>query len=97
MEAGRQARTIRCPYCGWKREYAIQMDGKTVVDVVAGTTSEALGGVSRSFSELLAKIKERLQDQKLEEANAWILMPACPNPECKHSYEYQVMTGETRR
>jgi hypothetical protein len=38
-----------------------------------------------------------MRDKALEEANAWIAMPACPNPECKKTYEYNVVSGATRK
>lgn len=97
MQPTVQTRKIKCPYCGWELTYELQTDGSTVVDIVAGTATQAMRGVSQVIIESLAKIKEKLQDNKLQEANAWILIPACSNPDCKHSYEYNVKTGATRK
>lgn len=89
-----QVRKIKCPHCGWERKMEVKVDGNQY-DVAAG--GDRLRGVSDALQAAFEKIKERLNDRELDEANAWIEMPACPNPPCNKPYEYNVRSGETRK
>jgi uncharacterized protein (UPF0212 family) len=83
-----QVRKIKCPYCGWIRT----VDVRVLED-------EATATVVRSMSEVLKaaaqRIKALLDDPQLDEANAWVDIPECPN--CDNVYRYNVRTGEVAK
>lgn len=81
-----QQRKIKCPHCGWIRTMTIEVDDKGAIVVRGG---EALTDAGQ-------RIKDMLSDAALTEANAWIDMPKCPNPDCQKVYQYNVRTGNTR-
>ncbi len=88
MTVQTQTRTIKCPHCGWEREITLHIEaGK--VDVVAGPP--------QFVQDLKEKLKNFVFDQELQDANAWIVMKACPNPPCGKTYEYNLRSGETRK
>ncbi len=84
-----QVRKIKCPYCGWIRSIPVGViEDESMASVVRGP-AEALQGA-------IEKIRALLADAQLEEANAWLDMPACPNPDCGKVYRYNARTGEVR-
>ena len=90
MAEATQILRIKCPHCGWVRRITIHVNaGK--VDVVAGPENLVL--------EMKEKLKNLFADRELDELNAWIALPPCPNldPPCGKIYEYNVRTGETRK
>lgn len=79
-----QVRTLKCPHWGWETELVVpgeQMD----VDVVAGGLSDLWQGV-------LKRVKDLSRDRQLDEANAWLDIERCPNPECGKPYQLNVRT-----
>ena len=94
MPTSQQIRIIKCPYCGWIRKMAIQVDGTEIV-ITAGI-GDVMRGISEALQKALDAIKSKFEDTELNEANAWIDMPACPNPDCEKVYKYNVQTGETK-
>ena len=92
MTIAYQVKKIKCPHCGWVRKISIPVDVKPA-DVAAD-----LAGMWRGMNEALRTvaedIKNKLADSELNEANAWIVMPECPN--CTNVYEYNVRSGEVR-
>jgi hypothetical protein len=87
MAALTQDRKIKCPHCGWIRTVPAAM----IVDEASADVAKGIGDTLR---DLGAKIKAALADAQLAEANAWLDMPACPNPNCRKPYRYNVQTGE---
>jgi uncharacterized Zn-finger protein len=88
MAGQQQFRKIKCPYCGWIRTITIGVTEDESMATVARGLSEALKAIAE-------KIKAAIADTELDEANAWIDMPACPH--CNNVYRYNVRTGEVRR
>jgi len=82
-----QDKKIKCPHCGWIRTVPVRVIEE------AGTT-DVVRGIETVIKDICEKIKAALSDKQLNEANAWIDMPKCPN--CINSYQYNVRTGETR-
>ena len=83
-----QVRTLKCPHCGWQTDLTVpgaEMD----VEVVASALSDAWRGV-------LTRVRDLASDPELDEANAWLDIERCPNPECGKPYQYNVRTGKTR-
>jgi hypothetical protein len=78
---------IKCPHCGWIRK----------VDVQAYQDSGA-ASVTRDIKDELRKavegIRNYLSMDSLDQANAWIDMPACSN--CSKTYRYNVQTREVK-
>jgi hypothetical protein len=82
-----QVEKIKCPHCGWIR--SINLDAtldESMASVVMG--ENVLQGIAR-------RIKAAQADARLDAANAWIDMPACPH--CKNTYRYNVRTGEVAK
>ena len=94
MPTSQQIRKIKCPHCGWIRRMTIQVEGTEIV-ITAGI-GDVMRGISEELRKVLDAIKRKLEDKELDEANAWIDMPACPNPDCKKLYKYNVQNGETK-
>ena len=94
MATTTQVIKMKCPHCGWVRRIEI--------DVEAGQT-DVIAGIGDFFKRLSATWREKIQpllkDRQLDEANAWLPMPPCPNPEpaCGKTYEYNIYSGETRK
>lgn len=77
----------KCPHCGWIRTITVEVEsGDNIV----------IRGLSDQWKATTDKLKEIFKDRQLKEANAWIDMPACPNPKCGKTYQYNKQTGETR-
>jgi uncharacterized protein (UPF0212 family) len=80
-----QVRKIKCPHCGWICSVDVRvLEDESMTTVVRGM-SEALKAAAQ-------RIKALLDDTQLDEANAWVDMPECPN--CDNVYRYNVRTGE---
>ena len=76
---------IKCPNCGWIRSINIlAYENSGAATVVNGTREE--------IEKVVESMKEMLSKSKLDDANAWLDMPACPI--CKRSYRYNVKTRE---
>ena len=87
MAAQTQDRKIKCPHCGWIRTVpASVIADESMADVVRG--------VGEAIRAVAARIRAALADTQLDEANAWIDMPACPNQKCRKVYRYNLRTGE---
>jgi len=82
-----QIRKIKCPHCGWIRSMPV----KAVEDL---STSTVVRGLKDDVKAAFDKVRETLQDSQLDEANAWIDMPKCPN--CQNTYRYNARTGQTQ-
>ena len=95
MPTSQQIRKIKCPYCGWIRKMTIQVEGNETI-ITAGI-GDVMRGISEELQKPLDAIKRKLEDKELDEANAWIDTPACPNPDCNKVYKYNVQTGETKK
>jgi RNase P subunit RPR2 len=80
-----QIKRIKCPHCGWIRRLNVRVIEEESVATVTRGMSEAL----RAAAE---RIKALLDDAQLDQANAWVDMPACPH--CGNVYRYNVRTGE---
>ena len=93
MPTNRQTAKIKCPHCGWIRTMTIQVEDNQV-DVYAGF-SVMLRSVNKELQEAARKLRDMLADKALNEANAWLPMPPCPNPEpaCGKTYEYNIYSG----
>jgi len=52
-------------------------------------------GMSDALRASAERIKALLADRELDEANAWVDMPACPH--CGNVYRYNVRTGEVAK
>ncbi len=83
-----QQRKIKCPHCGWIRTL-------NVAAVEDASTATVVRGMGDELKKAIEKIKAALADSQLDEANAWIDMPKCPN--CGNVYSYNVRTLETRK
>lgn len=83
-----QDKKIKCPYCGWIRTVPVRVIEE------AGTT-DVVRGIETVIKDIGEKIKAVLSDTRLNEANAWIDMPKCPN--CANTYQYNIHTGESRK
>lgn len=86
MANGVQTLKIKCPHCGWIRSVTVDVDD-TGAPVIAGVVDEA--------KKLADRWRDLLTDHELDQANAWLDMPACPN--CRKVYQYNVKTGEVRK
>ena len=82
-----QDKKIKCPHCGWVRTVPVRV----IED--AGTT-DVVKGIETVIKDIGEKIKAALSDKQLNEANAWIDIPKCPN--CGNTYQYNTLTGESR-
>ena len=78
---------IKCPHCGWVRS----MDIQAYEDTGAATVTR---GVGDDLRQATVKIKEWLSKSNLDNANAWLDMPACPH--CKKTYRYNARTREVK-
>jgi len=86
MSVERQIHKVKCPHCGWIRNIDVTVyEDELMASVLAGPVSDAIQAVAD-------KIKGLLDDPALDEANAWIDMPACPH--CENVYRHNVRTGE---
>ncbi len=94
MPTSQQIRKIKCPHCGWIRRMTIQVEDNEVI-VTAGY-SDWIGGASEALQKVLADTKGMLEDMELNEPNAWIDMPACPNPDCGKMYQFNMRTSDTK-
>lgn len=83
-----QDRKIKCPHCGWIRRVPVRVIEE------AGTT-DVVKGIETVIKDIGERIKAALSDRRLDEANAWIDMPKCPN--CGNTYQYNIRTGECRK
>lgn len=81
-----QTLKIKCPHCGWIRSVTVDVDD-VGAPVIAGVLDEA--------KKLASRWKDLLVDRTLDQANAWLDMPACPH--CRKVYQYNVKTGEVRK
>jgi hypothetical protein len=88
MPTQEQIKKINWPHCGWIRS----------INVTA-LEDESMASVARGLSDtikaIIEQINQVLGDPALDEANAWMDMPACPN--CDNVYRYNVRTGETQQ
>ena len=82
-----ETRKIKCPSCGYIRRWQLRMGGVTADIVMDGNPTDAL-------KDLAKKIQDLWSSRELEEANAWIDLPECPN--CGKIYQYNLRTGERR-
>jgi uncharacterized Zn-finger protein len=80
-----QIHRIKCPYCGWIRK----IDVSVIQDEAVATVTRKIGDHLKAAVE---RIQALLADPELDEANAWVDMPACPH--CDNVYRYNVRTGE---
>ncbi len=85
MTGNESIRKIKCPHCGWVRRMKL--------DAASGQGYGVLG-VQEDLEKLVARLRELIRDPELEEANAWLSMPACPH--CQRTYEYNVRTEAAR-
>jgi phage FluMu protein Com len=76
---------VKCPHCGWVRRVPARvLEGKAPVTL----------GVREIWESVRGAVAGLGADRELDEANAWIDMPACPH--CKTTYQYNVRSGECR-
>jgi transcription elongation factor Elf1 len=87
MEAQTQDRKIKCPHCGWIRTVPASV-------INDESMADAVRGIGEAIKAVAARVRAALADAQLDEANAWIDMPACPNPNCGKVYRYNARTGE---
>ena len=80
---------IKCPHCGWIQVVSVDV---LVADESTVTVVRGLGDALRSVME---KIRAVADDQDVDEASAWIDMPACPH--CGNVYRYNVQTKAVER
>lgn len=80
-------RKIKCPHCGWIRTVPVQV-------IESAGTTDVVRGVEKIIKDIGEKIKSTLSDAQMNEANAWIDIPKCPN--CNNTYQYNTRTSETR-
>ncbi len=85
MTTNQQIVKMKCPHCGWVRRMKL--------DVEAGQ-ADVVRGQGEALRDTLRKIQGMLANPKLEEAEAWLPVPKCPN--CGQGYEYNIITGKTR-
>jgi RNase P subunit RPR2 len=88
MDSQNEQRKIKCPHCGWIRTVPV---GVLKDEIIA----DAVRGVGDTLRALGERIKGLLADPALDEANAWIDVPACPH--CQNEYRYNVRTGEVTK
>jgi predicted RNA-binding Zn-ribbon protein involved in translation (DUF1610 family) len=74
---------VKCPRCGWVRSIPVRA-------LKLGETEVTLG-----LKEVVEKLRALFADHELDEANAWIDLPPCP--QCRNTYQYNVRTRECRR
>lgn len=82
-----QVRRIKCPHCGWVRNWTLNVEGSRAYIVAGGGLSDALEALNERIAALFA-------DPELGEANTWIDLPKCPN--CQQVYQYNIRTGATK-
>ncbi len=88
MTNSEQEIKIKCPHCGWIRSIpAGVIENESMASVVRG-----LGDHIKAVAE---KIRALLADPQMDEANAWVDMPACPH--CNKVYRYNARTSEVRK
>ena len=87
MSTQTQDRKIKCPHCGWTRTVPASV-------LVDDSTTDVVRGIGEALKGVADKIKAALADTQLDVANAWVDMPACPNPNCRKVYRYNVRSGE---
>ncbi len=80
-----QVLKIKCPHCGWVRSLDMQAYEETGVATVTRSIGDDL-------KQAMLKIKDWLNKNSLDKANAWLDMPACPH--CRKTYRYNVKTRE---
>ncbi len=78
---------IKCPHCGWIRKLDVQAYEDSGI---ASVTQD----VKDDLRKAVESIKSFLTMDALDQANAWIDMPACSN--CKKTYRYNVKTREVK-
>ncbi len=84
-----QDRKIKCPHCGWVR----RIPAKALAEEdAAGVTL----GVREGVRELGRRIRDALKARRAG-GDAWLEMPACPNPDCGKPYRYNAQTGVVQR
>ncbi len=82
-----QVHKIKCPHCGWVRRWILHVEGNRAYIAVGGDLTDALKAINEHIAAMFA-------DPELEDANAWIDIPGCPN--CQQVYQYNLRTGATR-
>jgi hypothetical protein len=85
MAAHTQDRKIKCPHCGWIRTVPASV-------IADESMADVAKGIGEAIKDVAAKIRAALADTRLDEANAWTDMPACPN--CRKVYRYNARSGE---
>ena len=83
-----QAQKIKCPHCGWVRKVDVQ-------GLVEAGAADTVRGMGETLREIAQRIQGLLSDPELEEARAWLDLPACPH--CGNTYRYNVRTGEVNK
>lgn len=88
MPTQEQIKKIKCPHCGWIRSV-------NVAALEDASMASVVRGLDDAIKTIIERINQVLGDTALDEANAWMDMPACPY--CDNVYQYNVRTGETRQ
>jgi hypothetical protein len=78
---------IKCPHCGWIRS----LDVQTYEDAGAADVTR---GVGDELKKAIDNIRSLLSSGAVDNANAWLDMPACSN--CNKTYRYNVKTWEVK-